>query len=79
MSVAELERQEASAGKKSRYRIVDADQHVDPPHTFLNFPHSETTFPNPSDAIEEEFAGIPEEDVPEIVGGRAARLFQFNN
>jgi predicted TIM-barrel fold metal-dependent hydrolase len=44
-----------------------------------DFPHSETTFPNSVEAIEEEFAGIPEDAVREIVGGRAARLFQFDD
>lgn len=34
MTVAELERNQTGDGAKSRYRIVDADQHVDPPHTF---------------------------------------------
>jgi hypothetical protein len=42
-----------------------------------DFPHSETTFPNSLESIEEEFAGIPEDDVREMVGGRAAKLFQF--
>ncbi|MCB2060042.1 MAG: amidohydrolase, partial [Novosphingobium sp.] len=34
MSVAELERNDSGTPGESRYRIVDADQHVDPPHTF---------------------------------------------
>jgi len=34
MSVAELEKNHAKGDAESRYRIVDADQHVDPPHTF---------------------------------------------
>ena len=34
MTVKELVRNEAQSANESRYRIVDADQHVDPPHTF---------------------------------------------
>lgn len=43
-----------------------------------DFPHSETTYPNSREWIAKEFEGIPEEDTREIVGGRAARLFQFD-
>ena len=34
MSISELDRPSAKGGAKSRVRVVDADQHVDPPHTF---------------------------------------------
>ena len=43
-----------------------------------DFPHSETTYPNSLRFIETDFEGIPEEDVREIVGGRAAKLFHFD-
>ena len=43
-----------------------------------DFPHSETTYPHSRDYIEEEFEGIPEADKREIVGGIAARFFQFD-
>ena len=41
-----------------------------------DFPHSETTFPNSLAAIARDTVDIPEADVREIVGGRAARLFK---
>ena len=40
-----------------------------------DYPHSETTYPNSRLVIERDFVGIPEEDVRQIVGGRAAKLF----
>jgi predicted TIM-barrel fold metal-dependent hydrolase len=43
-----------------------------------DFPHSETTYPHSRKYIAEEFEGIPEADKLEIVGGIAARLFQFD-
>ena len=41
-----------------------------------DFPHSETTWPNSLSVIARDFDGIPDDDIREIVGGRAARLFQ---
>lgn len=40
-----------------------------------DYPHSETTFPHSLEVIERDFAGIPEEDINDIVCNRAARLF----
>lgn len=42
-----------------------------------DFPHSETTFPKSQEAIDADFAGVPEDAVREIVGGIAARLFDL--
>jgi len=41
-----------------------------------DFPHSETSFPRSMEQIAEEFEGVPEADIQEIVGSRAQRLFQ---
>jgi predicted TIM-barrel fold metal-dependent hydrolase len=43
-----------------------------------DFPHSETTYPHSRKYIAEEFAGIPDADMREIVGGIAGRLFHFD-
>ena len=42
-----------------------------------DYPHSETTFPNSLQKIEELFAGVPEEEKAMIVGGRAKQLFNL--
>ena len=42
-----------------------------------DYPHSETTFPNSLDKIEELFAGVPEDEKAMIVGGRAKQLFNL--
>ncbi len=44
-----------------------------------DFPHSETTWPHSLRVIARDFHGVPDEDVREIVGGRAARLFQVGS
>jgi hypothetical protein len=36
------------------------------------------TYPHSLKAIERDFVGIPDADVREIVGGRAARLFSVD-
>lgn len=43
-----------------------------------DFPHSETTYPHSRKFIAEEFDGVPDADMREIVGGIAGRLFQFD-
>ena len=43
-----------------------------------DFPHSETTYPHSRDYIAQEFEGVPDADMREIVGGIAGRLFQFD-
>ena len=43
-----------------------------------DFPHSETTYPHSREYIAQEFEGVPEADMREIVGGIAGRLFQFD-
>ncbi len=40
-----------------------------------DYPHSETTFPNSLKVIERDFAGIPADEVDEIVCKRAERLY----
>jgi predicted TIM-barrel fold metal-dependent hydrolase len=40
-----------------------------------DYPHSETTFPHSRDVIARDFAGIPEQDVREIVCERAKRVY----
>jgi predicted TIM-barrel fold metal-dependent hydrolase len=42
-----------------------------------DYPHSETTFPDSHLVIDELFAGVPEEERAEIIGGRAKRLFNL--
>lgn len=42
-----------------------------------DYPHSETTFPNSMDKIEELFAGVPEADKNMIIGGRAKILYNL--
>jgi len=43
-----------------------------------DYPHSETTFPHSHKVIARDFAGIPAEDVREIVCDRARRLFAID-
>lgn len=43
-----------------------------------DFPHSETTYPHSREFIAEEFEGIADAEMREIVGGFAGRLFQFD-
>lgn len=40
-----------------------------------DYPHSETTFPHSRDVIARDFAGIPEQDVRDIVCDRAKRVY----
>ncbi|CAN7314718.1 amidohydrolase family protein [Phenylobacterium sp. LjRoot225] len=40
-----------------------------------DYPHSETTFPNSHDVIARDFAGVPDEDIREIVCERARRVY----
>lgn len=42
-----------------------------------DYPHSETTFPHSQAKIVELFAGVPEAERNEIVGGRAKRLYNL--
>ena len=42
-----------------------------------DYPHSETTFPNSMQKIEELFEGVPEADKAMIIGGRAKALFNL--
>lgn len=42
-----------------------------------DYPHSETTFPNSLQKIDELFAGVPEADKNMIIGGRAKALFNL--
>jgi predicted TIM-barrel fold metal-dependent hydrolase len=42
-----------------------------------DYPHSETTFPNSMQKIEELFEGVPEADKAMIIGGRAKQLFNL--
>ena len=42
-----------------------------------DYPHSETTFPNSMEKIEELFAGVPDADKAMICGGRAKQLFNL--
>ena len=42
-----------------------------------DYPHSETTFPNSLQKIEELFEGVPEAEKAMIVGGRAKQLFNL--
>lgn len=42
-----------------------------------DYPHSETTFPHSQEVIEELFAGIPDADKAQIIGGRAKALFNL--
>ncbi len=44
-----------------------------------DYPHSETTYPDSQNVIDTLFAGVPEEDVAMIVGGRARVLFRTGN
>jgi uncharacterized protein len=43
-----------------------------------DFPHPETTYPNTRRYIEEQFEGVPEEDVRKIVAGNAARFYNLD-
>jgi predicted TIM-barrel fold metal-dependent hydrolase len=43
-----------------------------------DFPHPETTYPDTRKYIEEQFAGVPEEDVRKIVAENAARFYNLD-
>ncbi len=43
-----------------------------------DYPHSETSFPNSHEVIARDFAGVPAEEIREIVGGRAQRVFSVS-
>jgi predicted TIM-barrel fold metal-dependent hydrolase len=42
-----------------------------------DYPHSETTFPHSQEKIVELFAGVPEAERNEIIGGRAKRFYNL--
>jgi predicted TIM-barrel fold metal-dependent hydrolase len=42
-----------------------------------DYPHSESTFPKSQEWIKDLFAGVPENEKNEIVGGRAKKLFNI--
>jgi predicted TIM-barrel fold metal-dependent hydrolase len=42
-----------------------------------DYPHSESTYPESQAMIARLFAGVPEEEKREIIGGRAGKLFHF--
>jgi predicted TIM-barrel fold metal-dependent hydrolase len=43
-----------------------------------DFPHDEGTYPHSREAIAHTFAGVPETEVAQMVGGNAARLYDFD-
>ena len=43
-----------------------------------DFPHPETTYPNTRKYLEEQFVGVPEEDVRKIVAENAARFYNLD-
>jgi predicted TIM-barrel fold metal-dependent hydrolase len=43
-----------------------------------DFPHDEGTYPHSREAIAHTFAGVPETEVAQMVGGNAARLYGFD-
>jgi predicted TIM-barrel fold metal-dependent hydrolase len=43
-----------------------------------DFPHPGTTWPNSRAFLEEQFAGVPEEDVRKIVSENAARIYEID-
>ena len=43
-----------------------------------DYPHSESLFPNSQELIKEIFAGVPDADRKEILGGRAIKLFHLD-
>jgi predicted TIM-barrel fold metal-dependent hydrolase len=43
-----------------------------------DYPHSETTFPRSREIIVRDFAGIPEEDVRDIICNNAKKLYRLN-
>ena len=43
-----------------------------------DFPHDEGTYPHSRDAIANTFAGVPEAEVAQMVGGNAAQLYGFD-
>ena len=42
-----------------------------------DFPHPETTWPHTHEMLEEQFQGLPQDDVEKLVAGNCARLFQI--
>jgi predicted TIM-barrel fold metal-dependent hydrolase len=42
-----------------------------------DYPHPEGTWPHSQEAIAEQFAGVPDEEARQILGGNAARLYRF--
>jgi predicted TIM-barrel fold metal-dependent hydrolase len=43
-----------------------------------DYPHSETTFPRSHEVIRRDFAGVPDEDVKDIIYGNARRLLRLD-
>ena len=43
-----------------------------------DYPHTESTFPRSRQILDEILAGVPEDEKAKIVGGNAARLYNFN-
>ena len=43
-----------------------------------DYPHSETTFPRSHEIIKRDFAGIPEEDIRDIICNNAKRLLRLD-
>ena len=43
-----------------------------------DYPHLEGTWPNTMDALQVTFAGYPEDEAREILGGNAARVYGFD-
>jgi len=43
-----------------------------------DYPHSESTFPKSKETIATLFAGVPEDETNEIIGGRAKTLFRID-
>ena len=43
-----------------------------------DFPHDEGTYPHSREAIANTFAGVPESEVAQMVGGTAAKLYGFD-
>ncbi|MET0587509.1 MAG: amidohydrolase family protein [Novosphingobium sp.] len=43
-----------------------------------DYPHSETTFPNSREIILRDFAGIPEDDIRDIICNNAKRLYRLD-
>jgi len=44
-----------------------------------DYPHSETTYPNSDEVISRIFAGVPEDEKAQIVGGIAKKLFRVGD